>query len=193
MDDNYDVIIVGTGAAGLFAGLCLPENLKILMITKDKKENSDSYLAQGGICTLKSADDFDAFYQDTLKAGRNENNPESVKIMIQQSPQIMKDLMDYGVEFDRDSEGNLAYTREGAHSQYRILHHQDVTGKEITSKLIMQIEKRKNITVVENATMLDIINKNNVATGIVVEKDGKVMQIIHQILDTLPVIVLLLH
>lgn len=177
MDDNYDVIIVGTGAAGLFAGLCLPENLKILMITKDKKENSDSYLAQGGICTLKSADDFDAFYQDTLKAGRNENNPESVKIMIQQSPQIMKDLMDYGVEFDRDSEGNLAYTREGAHSQYRILHHQDVTGKEITSKLIMQIEKRKNITVVENATMLDIINKNNVATGIVVEKDGKVMQI----------------
>lgn len=177
MDDNYDVIIVGTGAAGLFAGLCLPENLKILMITKDKKENSDSYLAQGGICTLKSADDFDAFYQDTLKAGRNENNPESVKIMIQQSPQIMKDLMDYGVEFDRDSEGNLAYTREGAHSQYRILHHQDVTGKEITSKLIMQIEKRKNITVVENATMLDIINKNNVATGIVVEKDAKVMQI----------------
>ena len=177
MDDNYDVIIVGTGAAGLFAGLCLPENLKILMITKDKKENSDSYLAQGGICTLKSADDFDAFYQDTLKAGRNENNPESVKIMIQQAPQIMKDLMDYGVEFDRDSEGNLAYTREGAHSQYRILHHQDVTGKEITSKLIMQIEKRKNITVVENATMLDIINKNNLATGIVVEKDGKVMQI----------------
>ena len=77
------------------------------MITKDKVENSDSYLAQGGICTLKSADDFDAFYQDTLKAGRNENNPESVKIMIQQAPQIMKDLMDYGVEFDRDTEGNF--------------------------------------------------------------------------------------
>lgn len=177
MSDNYDVIIVGTGAAGLFAGLCLPENLKILMITKDKKENSDSYLAQGGICTLKSADDFDAFYQDTLKAGRNENNPESVKIMIQQAPQIMKDLMDYGVEFDRDNDGNLAYTREGAHSQYRILHHQDVTGKEITSKLIMQIEKRKNISIVEYTTMLDIINKNNVATGIVVEKDGRVIQI----------------
>ena len=135
MNNNYDVIIVGTGAAGLFAGLCLPADLKVLMITKDKVENSDSYLAQGGICTLKSADDFDAFYQDTLKAGRNENNPESVKIMIQQAPQIMKDLMDYGVEFDRDTEGNLAYTREGAHSEYRILHHQDVTGKEITSKL----------------------------------------------------------
>ncbi|MFQ6792797.1 L-aspartate oxidase [Thomasclavelia sp.] len=173
MDNNYDVIIVGTGAAGLFAGLCLPVDLKILMITKNKIENSDSYLAQGGICTLKSADDFDAFYQDTLKAGRNENNPESVKIMIQQSPQIMKDLMDYGVEFDRDSKGNLAYTREGAHSQYRILHHQDVTGKEITSKLIMQIKQRDNVTIIEDATMLDIINKNNVASGIVMEKDGK--------------------
>ena len=177
MNNNYDVIIVGTGAAGLFAGLCLPADLKVLMITKDKVENSDSYLAQGGICTLKSADDFDAFYQDTLKAGRNENNPESVKIMIQQAPQIMKDLMDYGVEFDRDTEGNLAYTREGAHSEYRILHHQDVTGKEITSKLIKQVEMRNNITMVEDATMLDIINHDNIATGIVMENNGEIIQI----------------
>lgn len=177
MNNNFDVIIVGTGAAGLFAGLCLPINLNILMITKDKMENSDSYLAQGGICTLKSADDFDAFYQDTLKAGRNENNPESVKIMIQQSPQIMKDLMDYGVKFDRDSEGNLAYTREGAHSEFRILHHQDVTGKEITSKLIQQIKLRDNITVIEEATMLDIINENNKASGIIMENNHEVIQV----------------
>lgn len=177
MNNNFDVIIVGTGAAGLFAGLCLPINLNILMITKDKMENSDSYLAQGGICTLKSADDFDAFYQDTLKAGRNENNPESVKIMIQQSPQIMKDLMDYGVKFDRDSEGNLAYTREGAHSEFRILHHQDVTGKEITSKLIQQIKLRDNITVIEEATMLDIINENNKASGIIMENNHEIIQV----------------
>lgn len=177
MNNNFDVIIVGTGAAGLFAGLCLPINLNILMITKDKMENSDSYLAQGGICTLKSADDFDAFYQDTLKAGRNENNPESVKIMIQQSPQIMKDLMDYGVKFDCDSEGNLAYTREGAHSEFRILHHQDVTGKEITSKLIQQIKLRDNITVIEEATMLDIINENNKASGIIMENNHEIIQV----------------
>ena len=176
MDNNFDVIIVGTGAAGLFAGLCLPVNLNVLMITKDKMENSDSYLAQGGICTLKSADDFDAFYQDTLKAGRNENNPESVRIMIQQSPQIMKDLMDYGVKFDRDSEGNLAYTREGAHSEFRILHHQDVTGKEITSKLIRQVKLRNNITVIEDATMLDIISENNKVSGII-ENNSDIVQI----------------
>ena len=177
MDNNFDVIIVGTGAAGLFAGLCLPVNLNVLMITKDKMENSDSYLAQGGICTLKSADDFDAFYQDTLKAGRNENNPESVRIMIQQSPQIMKDLMDYGVKFDRDSEGNLSYTREGAHSEFRILHHQDVTGKEITSKLIRQVKLRNNITVIEEATMLDIISENNKVSGIIMENNSDIVQI----------------
>ena len=177
MDNNFDVIIVGTGAAGLFAGLCLPVNLNVLMITKDKMENSDSYLAQGGICTLKSADDFDAFYQDTLKAGRNENNPESVRIMIQQSPQIMKDLMDYGVKFDRDSEGNLAYTREGAHSEFRILHHQDVTGKELTSKLIRQVKLRNNITVIEEATMLDIISENNKVSGIIMENNSDIVQI----------------
>ena len=177
MDNNFDVIIVGTGAAGLFAGLCLPVNLNVLMITKDKMENSDSYLAQGGICTLKSADDFDAFYQDTLKAGRNENNPESVRIMIQQSPQIMKDLMDYGVKFDRDSEGNLAYTREGAHSEFRILHHQDVTGKELTSKLIRQVKLRNNITVIEDATMLDIISENNKVSGIIMENNSDIVQI----------------
>lgn len=177
MDNNFDVIIVGTGAAGLFAGLCLPVNLNVLMITKDKMENSDSYLAQGGICTLKSADDFDAFYQDTLKAGRNENNPESVRIMIQQSPQIMKDLMDYGVKFDRDSEGNLAYTREGAHSEFRILHHQDVTGKEITSKLIRQVKLRNNITVIEDAIMLDIISENNKVSGIIMENNSDIVQI----------------
>ncbi len=176
MNNNFDVIIVGTGAAGLFAGLCLPRDLNILMITKSKIENSDSYLAQGGICTLKSADDFDAFYQDTLKAGRNENNPESVKIMIQQAPQIMKNLMDFGVEFDRDSEGNLAYTREGAHSEFRILHHQDVTGKEITSKLIKQIELCNNVTLVEEATMLDIICNGNKVTGIIMENNSDVVQ-----------------
>lgn len=125
---------------------------------------------------MKSADDFDAFYQDTLKAGRNENNPESVKIMIQQAPQIMKNLMDFGVEFDRDSEGNLAYTREGAHSEFRILHHQDVTGKEITSKLIKQIELCNNVTLVEEATMLDIICNGNKVTGIIMENKSDVVQ-----------------
>lgn len=177
METYYDVIIVGTGAAGLFGALSLDKNLRILMITKDKVENSDSYLAQGGICTLKSPDDFDAFYNDTLKAGRGENNPESVKIMIQDSPHIMKELMNYGVQFDLDKNGNLAYTREGAHSAYRILHHQDVTGKEITSKLIAQAQMKDYITIAEDTTMIDIVSHHNTVTGIVVSQNDQVRQI----------------
>lgn len=178
MKTTYDVIIVGTGAAGLFAALELPDTVSILMITKDKIENSDSYLAQGGICTLKDPEDFESFYQDTLKAGRFENNPESVKIMIDESPKITKQLVVYGVNFDTDDHGNLAFTREGAHSTYRILHHQDVTGKAITSTLIKEASARKNIEIMEYTTMIDICIEDNHCHGIVVEtQSGDIVQL----------------
>lgn len=129
MNTYYDAIIVGTGAAGLFTALELPENLNILMITRDEARNSDSYLAQGGICVLKNKDDFDSYFQDTMKAGRYQNNPKSVKIMIEDSPLIIRKLMGFGVDFDRNKNGSLSFTREGGHSTFRILHHQDITGK----------------------------------------------------------------
>lgn len=171
----YDVIIVGTGAGGLFAGLCLPENLNVLMITKDAVENSDSYLAQGGISTLKTPDDFDSYFEDTMKAGHYENNEDSVKIMIESSTQIIKDLMGYGVEFDTDEFGNLSYTREAAHSTFRILHHDDLTGQEITKKLIERVRERDNISIATYTTMIDLIERDNTCYGIVVEEsDGKI-------------------
>lgn len=162
----YDVVIVGTGAAGLFAALSLPPELRILMITKDAVENSDSYLAQGGICVLKTPDDYKSYFEDTMKAGRYENNKESVEIMIRSSSRMIERLMDYGVEFERDADGGLLYTREGAHSACRILYHKDVTGKEITSRLIQAVEKRKNITIREYETMTDLIVENGRCTGI---------------------------
>lgn len=175
---RFDVIIVGTGVAGLFAGLCLPEHLKILMITKDEIENSDSYLAQGGISTLKEPDDFEDYYEDTMRAGHYENNPDSVRIMIESSRQIINDLIHYGVEFDKDPEGNLAYTREAAHSTFRILHHDDLTGKEIMIKLIENVAKRKNIEIRKFTTMMDLLQKDNTCCGIVARnKDGEVSSI----------------
>lgn len=172
--ERFDVIIVGTGVAGLYAGLCLPEYMKILMITKDEVENSDSYLAQGGISTLKAPDDFDSYYEDTMRAGHYENNPESVRIMIESSTDIIQDLMKYGVEFDMEENGELAYTREAAHSTYRILHHDDLTGKEIMMKLIENISKRKNIEVRKFTTMLDFLEQDNTCCGIVArDQDGK--------------------
>ena len=143
MRKEYDVIVVGTGAAGLFAALNIDEKYDILMITKDVVENSDSYLAQGGICMLLDDNDYDNYFEDTMKAGRYENNKESVDVMIRSSQAIIKDLEECGVEFDKDENGDYSFTREGAHSAFRILHHKDVTGKEITSKLI-QCAKRKS-------------------------------------------------
>lgn len=172
--DNYDVIVVGTGAAGLFAALHLPQDYSVLMITKDELENSDSYLAQGGICNLLGQEDFEPYYEDTLKAGRYENNPESVRDMIAFSNEIIGELLDFGVEFDKDREGNLSYTREGGHSRFRILHHQDVTGKEIVTKLIVQVKKRSNIQIEEFTTMTDVIQEEGNCRGIIVcDKEGK--------------------
>lgn len=179
MDDNihisasYDVIIVGTGVAGLFAALSISPEYKILMISKDKIKNSDSYLAQGGICTLKEPSDFDSFFEDTLKAGRYENREETVRVMIENSPMIMDRLIEYGVSFDHNADGSFEYTREGAHSTYRILHHKDVTGKEITNKLLNNVRERDNITLCEYTRMLDLIVENNTCHGIVLCQNDK--------------------
>lgn len=166
MYNNPDVIIVGTGAAGLFCTLTLPRNLHILMITKDTVKNSDSFLAQGGIAALKNEDDFDSYYEDTMKAGHYENNPDSVKIMISSSPAVINDLITYGVDFTK--KGNeLSLTREGGHSTFRILHHDDITGKEITSKLLSAVQTLPNVEILEHTCMIDLIEQNHTCSGIV--------------------------
>lgn len=171
---EFDVIVVGSGVAGLFTALSISRDLKILIISKDKIENSDSYLAQGGICTLKEPSDFDSFMEDTLRAGRYENREETVRVMIENSPMIMKRLIDYGVEFDQKLDGSFAYTREGAHSTYRILHHKDVTGKEITNKLLNNVRECSNITLCEYSKMLDLILEDNTVKGIVMLQEDEV-------------------
>lgn len=175
LHNSADIVIVGTGAAGLFAALNLPRDRQITMITKSDLESSDSFLAQGGICVLKNEADYDSYFEDTMRAGHYENRKESVDIMIRSSQEIIKDLIDCGVDFERDGEGNLLYTREGAHSTPRILFHEDITGKEITSKLLAKVKLLENVTIFENTAMLDIIEKDNTCHGIVcrMEADGE--------------------
>ena len=179
MNKAYDVIIVGTGAAGLFTALSLPKDLQILMITKDALLNSDSYLAQGGISTLLNNDDYDAYFEDTMKAGRYENNEESVRIMIETSKEIINDLISYGVDFDKDRYGNLNYTREGAHSTFRILHHKDVTGMEIVTKLLAKAQTYDNITMIEYTTMIDLITADDSCYGVVVRTRSGTIETIY--------------
>lgn len=170
-----DVIIVGTGAAGLFHALKLPPELNILIITKDEAENSDSFLAQGGMCVMRGEEDYDKYFEDTMHAGHYENNKDAVDVMIRTSPHIVDELVDYGVDFRRNPDGSFAYTREGAHSEYRILFHDDLTGREITSKLLERAMERDNITVMEYTTMVDILcdeTENRVGGVVVRNSDG---------------------
>ena len=178
MKIESDVVIVGTGVAGLFNALCLPRDKKIILISKSDFESSDSFLAQGGICVQRDENDYDSFFKDTMKAGHYENRKESVDIMIKDSRKIINELIGYGVDFDCDNQGNLLYTKEGAHCKARILYHKDITGKEITSKLLAQVKKLSNVTMYEYTQMIDILVENNQCKGIIAKNnDDELLEI----------------
>lgn len=176
MDIKTDIVIVGTGVGGLFCALKLPENVSITMITKSDLESSDSFLAQGGICVLRDESDYDGYFEDTMRAGHYENRKESVDIMIRSSRDVINDLVGYGVEFEK-KDGEFLYTREGAHSRPRILFHEDITGKEITSKLLGKVKQRSNITLYEYTTMTDWMIEEGKCVGIVAEKEKETLHI----------------
>ena len=163
-----DILIVGSGCAGLYCAMNLPSDKQIVIITKKEAELSDSFLAQGGICMLRDENDYDSYFEDTMKAGHYENDEKSVEIMIRSSQDTIDDLLSYGVDFHRDSDGNLDFTREGAHSEKRILFHKDITGKEITSHILSEVKKLKNVTLLENTTLLDIIEEDNTCYGAII-------------------------
>ncbi len=177
MEDKYDVIIVGTGVAGCFAALAFPEIYSVMMITKAELEESDSFLAQGGICVKKDDDDSKSFVEDTLKAGHYENDVESVQIMVNSSPDIINKLISMGVRFDKN-QGEFSLTKEGGHSTNRIMHYKDITGEEVTSKLLDKLQGKSNIEIFTKTTMVDLLTKDNVCYGVVIETDdGKYHQV----------------
>ena len=152
-----DILIAGSGCSGLYCALQLPRDKKITVITKSDLTSNDSFLAQGGMCMLKEQSDYDSFFEDTMKAGHYENDKKSVEIMIKTSPEVVRDLVSYGAQFERNEDGSLAYTKEGAHSTNRIIFHEDVTGKEITSTLLREVQKLSNVELLEYTTLVDIL------------------------------------
>lgn len=166
-----DIVIVGSGCSGLYCAYNLPRDKEILIITKDIVEHSDSYLAQGGMCMLTDEEDYDSYFYDTMRAGHFENDTAAVETMIKSSPDIVKDLVEFGTDFHREEDGSLSYTREGAHSRNRIIFHEDVTGKEITSHIYEKVKQLSNVTIKEHWSMVDILCEDNVCYGVVVKKD----------------------
>lgn len=164
-----DILIVGTGCAGLYAALHFPPDKAITVITKRDAARSDSFLAQGGMCMMTCPEDYESYFEDTMKAGHYENDEKSVEIMIKSSPDVVEDLVSYGVDFQKEEDGSFAFTKEGAHSQKRILFHADITGKEITSNLLKEAQSRSNITILEHTKLLDLICEENTCYGAVVQ------------------------
>lgn len=175
MKEKYDVIIVGAGVAGLNCALHLPENKSVLVICKGEPEESDSYLAQGGICRLQGEEDYESYFSDTMRAGHGENNPAAVECMIKSSPEVIDELLAVGVDFAREADGSLAATREGGHSKNRICFHKDCTGKEITAKLMQAVSALKNVEIRPQTTLIDLVCGKNECAGVVVtdNKTGK--------------------
>lgn len=147
IEKKYGAVIAGAGVAGLFCALNLPAATKALVLSKGALDESDSYLAQGGICMLRGEEDFDAYFKDTMRAGHFENDERAVEQMIRSSPEIIDDLIGFGVEFARDETGALRFTREGralpsAHSLSRRRHgprnyEQTAAGSEIAQKYFL--------------------------------------------------------
>ena len=100
LNKKYDVIVVGAGVAGLMCAMHVPADKSVLIVCKGKPSESDSYLAQGGICVMRGQSDFDGYFEDTMKAGHYENNPDSVEIMIRSSQEVIEDLVSFGVRFE---------------------------------------------------------------------------------------------
>ncbi len=174
----YDAAIAGCGVAGLYTALHLPSDKKILLLSKGSLDTCDSMLAQGGICVLRDDDDYDSYFEDTMRAGHYENRRESVDIMIRGSRAVIDHLLRLGVRFAKNPDGSLLYTKEGAHSRPRICFHEDVTGKEITTVLLRTVQALPNVTIMEYTTMTDILEENGQCTGMIAETaDGEVLQI----------------
>ena len=174
MENKYvDVLIVGSGIAGLYSALNLRDDLDVMVVSKDKIDCTNTSLAQGGISVARDINDVPYFIEDTLKAGKYKNDVQAVKVLTRESIENVDTLVALGLDVDKDDEGNWDYTKEGAHCVNRIIHTQDNTGENVEKTLVENVLNRKNIKVYEDTFLVDIIEKNNKCIGAILFKGNK--------------------
>ena len=161
---KYDILIIGSGLAGVSTALELSEKYKIALVTKKKLEDSNSYLAQGGINVLKDESDRKTFIEDTMKAGHYKNNLQAVEKMVDMSQDAINFLLELGVKFNMKN-GDFDYAREGGHSLARGLHIDDEIGKGILDVLYKRLRERDNIDIFEDTPIVDLIVKDGKCYG----------------------------
>lgn len=158
MKTKYDVVIVGTGAAGLYGALQFDEDISVLLISKKELTLSNSSLAQGGVAAVldKNHDNYKLHIADTLIAGKYKNNLSAIEILVSEGPNDVLAIKDMGVDFDLDKQGKLQMTLEAGHSRHRIVHHKDSTGREIVNTLLEEVLTHKNIDIADNTLVFNI-------------------------------------
>ena len=171
--EDTDVLIIGSGLSGLYTALLMDPGLSITIITKSRMQKSNSDLAQGGIAAAIGKDDSPALhYRDTLEAGAGLCDPEAVQVLVDEAGENIDKLIELGVPFDRDQAGQLALTREGGHSQFRIVHaHGDATGHLVVDALDRAVSERDNILTRENVFLIDFLTRDGAVTGALVIED----------------------
>lgn len=178
---KYSVVIIGSGIAGLYAALKIEQQISglsdgVLLITKSKLGESNSRYAQGGMVAVmkdNKADSTESHISDTIKAGAGLSEFNTVKFISEQSDSVVKDLLEFGVEFDRDENNELCFTREAAHSVRRILHAGgDATGKMIEKSLSAEVLRNENIEVYEQTAAIELlVNADKTCKGVIVFND----------------------
>lgn len=169
--ENFDVLVIGGGAAGLYSALCLSADLKVALITKDNLSVSASDWAQGGIAAALSPEDSPTLHvDDTLQAGVGLCELEAVELLVKEARSCIDALVDLGVAFDRSGD-QLAMTLEAAHSRKRVLHAADTTGHAIVSTLAMQVLKQANIQVFNQTFVLDLWRDETGCRGVCLCQD----------------------
>jgi L-aspartate oxidase len=164
---NYNCIIVGSGLAGLNCALHAANHGSVLIISKNRLQNSNSWLAQGGIAAATSKTDSPQRHiKDTLIAGSYHNDKKAVEFIVKSAPGIIHELLALGTPFNRTPKGELALKREGGHGTHRIVHYRDYTGRKVAETLIKKVLRNKNITILENAFAAELLVKNRVCYGV---------------------------
>lgn len=161
-----DFLVVGSGIAGLTYALKVSQQCpdkKITIITKSSEDETNTKYAQGGVAVVNDLenDSFEKHIEDTLIAGDGLCNPKIVEIVVTEGPERVNEIIEWGANFDKNPDGEFSLGREGGHSEFRVIHHKDVTGKEIERALLEAIHRRSNIELVTHCFVLDLITQHH--------------------------------
>src|SRR6266478_8672787 len=159
-------IVIGSGIAGLTYALKVAQacpHKTITVITKTTADETNTKYAQGGVAVVNDLehDSFEKHIEDTLIAGDGLCNQHVVEIVVKEGPERVKEIIEWGARFDRETDGDYKRGREGGHSEFRILHHKDVTGKEMERALLQTVAAQKNIEIVKHCFVVDIITQHH--------------------------------